>query len=268
MNKVISFTTIQLLAKMHYRSGNLFGAVGHVALPAEGQQASGRGSRQHQSLWHGKICRRLMERGMPAVMVWVLVHSYQEQVAWGQWGRASCSGTFGIANGTRQGSVASPALWCIYLDPLFAELPTAGVGRVVRWGCQKCWLSATPGSKQEGGAADAAYVQVFHKQEKHTILYRQWPETQQKLSTLCCGTPRSGTPRDSASYTVRSVAAVGGVGKTPRTCTAQGRHSTQDYHEKRGQLIDSSVKIRESFGFVHPADEITAAYGNNQWDQY
>ena len=46
----------------------------------------------------------------------------------GEWGRVSCSSTFGIVNGTRQGSVASPAFWCIYLDPLFADLRRAGIG--------------------------------------------------------------------------------------------------------------------------------------------
>jgi hypothetical protein len=47
----------------------------------------------------------------------------------------------------------------------------------------------------------------------------------------------------------------------------------QDCREKRAQLIDSSVKIREGFGFAHPAEQITAvdkycsaAYGSNLWD--
>ena len=65
---------------------------------------------------------------MPAVVVRVLVYSYTEQVAWVRWGRSCCSGTFGIANGTRQGSVASPAFWNIYLDPLFTALRELGVG--------------------------------------------------------------------------------------------------------------------------------------------
>ena len=52
---------------------------------------------------------RLLNTGMPAVVVRVLAQSYREQEAWVRWGRVSCSSTFGIANGTRQGSVASPA---------------------------------------------------------------------------------------------------------------------------------------------------------------
>ena len=55
---------------------------------------------------------------MSDVVVRVLAISYLEQEAWVRWGRTSCSSTFGIANGISQGSVASPAILCIYLDPL------------------------------------------------------------------------------------------------------------------------------------------------------
>ena len=58
---------------------------------------------------HNILFGRLLERGMPAIVVRVLAYSYREQVAWVRWGRSCCSATFGITNGTRQGSVASPA---------------------------------------------------------------------------------------------------------------------------------------------------------------
>ena len=48
--------------------------------------------------------------------------------------------------------------------------------------------------------------------------------------------------------------------------------STQDCREKQAQFIDSSVKVKESFSFTHPADQITAvekyctsAYRSNLW---
>ena len=47
----------------------------------------------------------------------------------------------------------------------------------------------------------------------------------------------------------------------------------QDCREKRARMIDSSVKIRESFSFAHPTEQIlavtkycSAAYGSNLWD--
>ena len=50
------------------------------------------------------LFERLLARGMPAVVVRVLAHSYMEQEAWARWGRTSCSSTFGIANGTSRQS--------------------------------------------------------------------------------------------------------------------------------------------------------------------
>ena len=70
---------------------------------------------------------RLLEK-LPAVVVRVLVYSYKEQLAWVRWGHGCVSDTFRITNGTRQGSVASPAFWSVYLDPLLKELRAKGIG--------------------------------------------------------------------------------------------------------------------------------------------
>ena len=71
---------------------------------------------------------RLLQHGLPAIVVRVLAFSYQEQVAWVRWGRSCTSSPFGISNRTRQGSVASPAFWSMYLYPLLALLRESGVG--------------------------------------------------------------------------------------------------------------------------------------------
>ena len=70
---------------------------------------------------------RLLEKGVPAIVVRTMMTVYEEQYAWVSWGRAK-SELFPILNGTRQGSVASPALWSIYCDPLIQELRKLGVG--------------------------------------------------------------------------------------------------------------------------------------------
>ena len=71
---------------------------------------------------------RLLQRSVPAIVVRVLAFSYSEQLAWVRWGRVCTNGSFDINNGTRQGSVASPAFWSVYLDPLFALLRESGFG--------------------------------------------------------------------------------------------------------------------------------------------
>ena len=55
------------------------------------------------------------------------MYIYEEQYAWVRWGDTR-SDRFPISNGTRQGSIASPSLWSVYLDPLLKALRSAGVG--------------------------------------------------------------------------------------------------------------------------------------------
>ena len=52
---------------------------------------------------------------------------YEEQYAWVKWGQ-SRSRSFGVVNGTRQGSVLSPALFSVYMDDLIVKLRNSGVG--------------------------------------------------------------------------------------------------------------------------------------------
>ena len=73
------------------------------------------------------LFKKLMDRNMPAIVVRALVFVYEEQHAWVCWGKAR-SKTFGISNGTRQGSVLSPALFSVYMDDLIIMLRKSGVG--------------------------------------------------------------------------------------------------------------------------------------------
>ena len=82
------------------------------------------------------IFSELLDRGVPAIVVRVLSFSYQEQQAWVKWDRKATSSTFTIRNGTRQGSVASPSFWSIYLNPLFEKLRAAGIGCTV----EQMWI--------------------------------------------------------------------------------------------------------------------------------
>ena len=70
---------------------------------------------------------KLVERGLPAVVTRVLLYVYEEQQAWVRWGE-SRSRIFSVVNGTRQGSVLSPARFSVYMDDLIARLRKSGVG--------------------------------------------------------------------------------------------------------------------------------------------
>jgi hypothetical protein len=220
---------------------------------------------------------RLLERGVPAIMVRVLAFSYTEQVAWVRWGRTCCSSTFGIANGTRQGSVASPAFWSLYLDPLFKELRAAGVG---------CHLAGV-----FVGVVGYADDLILLAPSRHAAqLMLQTCETFTNSNNIQFSTHED--PSRSKSKALYVVGPRGGALRRPEPLLLCGRplpwveraehlghalhqdgEMRQDCREKRAQLIDGSVKIREGFGFAHPAEQITAvakycsaAYGSNLWD--
>ena len=65
---------------------------------------------------------------LPSVITRALIFIYEKQFAWVRWGNTCKSSIFHIRNGTRQGSVLSPALFSIYVQDLLDDLQKLGVG--------------------------------------------------------------------------------------------------------------------------------------------
>ena len=61
------------------------------------------------------LFEKLIDRGLPPIVVRVLACVYEEQKGCASWSGVRSS-TFSIRNGTRQGSVLSPCLFSVYLD--------------------------------------------------------------------------------------------------------------------------------------------------------
>ena len=68
-----------------------------------------------------------IETTLPPLVTRVLIFVYQRQYAWVRWGNHKSS-EFGILNGTRQGSVLSPALFTVYVQELLDRLKARGIG--------------------------------------------------------------------------------------------------------------------------------------------
>ena len=64
---------------------------------------------------------------LPYIVVRALLLVYEEQTGYVKL-REKRSQTFSLTNGTRQGSLLSPALWCIYLDDILVELKSLKLG--------------------------------------------------------------------------------------------------------------------------------------------
>ena len=210
-------------------------------------------------------------------MVRLLTFSYEGQVVWVCCGRSYTSNRFNISNGTRQGSVASPAFWCVYLDELFTKLRRAGVGchvaglfvGVVGYADDLLLLAPSRDAAQrmlrtcENFAAASNIKFSTHedpKESKSKALY---------VVGLRGAALRRPTPLQLCGRPLPWVERAEHLGHTLH----QDGSMKHDCKEKRAQFIDTSVRIRESFSFAHPSEQITATekyctavYGSNLWD--
>ena len=206
------------------------------------------------------IFGRLLEK-IPAVVVRVLSFSYREQLGWIKWGRDPISDTFGIKKGTRQGSVACPTFWSVYLNPLIEELRAKGIGYHV------------------GGlfVGVVAYADDLVLLEPNRSAAQHMLETCEKfvsLNNIQFSTNEDPRKSKSKVMFVTGSKSVGGLphplflfGKelswvdrcehVGHTLTSSGT-MVQDCHEKRAGFIDSVVKTRECFKCANPYEVMTA----------
>ena len=70
---------------------------------------------------------RLVDKGVPPIVVRTLIVVYEDQYAWVKWS-GERSSVFPITKGTRQGSILSPSLFAVYVDDLLQELRGLSVG--------------------------------------------------------------------------------------------------------------------------------------------
>ena len=194
-----------------------------------------------------------------------------------RWGRACTSSSFDIKNRTRQGSVASPAFWSVYLDPLFALLRESGFGcniggvyvGVVGYADDLLLLAPTRDAAQQmlkicEQFTDENNIKFSTHQDprksKSKALYVVEPRgaaLHRPAPLLLCGQPLPWVERaDHLGHVLH-----------------QDGQMRQDCREKRAQFIDSSVKLQEAFHFAHPHEHIlatekycTTLYGSNLWD--
>ena len=76
---------------------------------------------------HSKLFIKLIERGVPAYLIFLLHSWYRSQRLYAGWGSAR-SDPFLMGNGIRQGSIISPYLFNVYVDELNILLSKSGIG--------------------------------------------------------------------------------------------------------------------------------------------
>lgn len=186
------------------------------------------------------------------------------------------SATFGITNGTRQGSVLSPVLFSVYLDDLLKEL------RALQLGCHigGYWLGAC-------GYADdlilmAPCRDVLQRMltvceqyaVEHNLVFSTDP-VPSKSKTKCMlfsgrlGRVQYPDPLLLAGEELPWVETAEHLGHT----LSQLTNMEKDCQRARGKFIANTIDVREQLSFAHPQQKIKAvdvmcmdAYGCMLWN--
>ena len=77
---------------------------------------------------------KLLKRGMPVIVVRILIYWYTSQNFYVQWG-SSVNEAFKSSNGTRQGGVISPHFFNVYVDDLSSAVNDLNVGCFINHLC-------------------------------------------------------------------------------------------------------------------------------------
>ena len=84
-------------------------------------------SKAFDMVQHSHLFRKLLDQGMPPVIVRFILASYKEQKANVNWNGVN-SRYFGIGNGVKQGAILSAVLYCVYTNELYKELRRSNIG--------------------------------------------------------------------------------------------------------------------------------------------
>ena len=212
---------------------------------------------------------------MPAIVIRVIVRVYEYQYAWVKWGN-SRSSTFSIVNGTRQGSILSPALFAVYVDELLVELRKLGVGCKVAGifmgamgFCDDLLLLAP--------TRDAMQLMLDTCQRfaaKYNLQFSTDPNPQ-KSKTKCifvCGRARARQKPVNLMLDGKQLPWVESAVHLGHILHQSG-NMDKDIRVKRASFIDESVAVREMFQFANPAEVLQAVklyvgshYGSMLWN--
>ena len=217
---------------------------------------------------------RLLERGMSVIVVRVIIFVYEEQYAWVNWG-GSKSCVFSIVNGTRQGSILSPALFALYVDELLVELRSLGIGCQVAgvymgaFGLCDDLLLLAP--TRDGMQIMLDTCQRFAR--KCNLQFSTDPNPT-KSKTKCifvCGQARKALKPVPLVLDGKDLPWVESALHLGHVLHETGSME-QDVKVKRATFIDESTKVREEFGFASPTEILKAVkvyvgshYGSNLW---
>ena len=212
---------------------------------------------------------------LPAIVVRVLIYTYVQQAGFVSLGGRRSS-SFSLSNGTRQGAVASPALWAVYVDGLLLKLRGMGLGCFVAgvWMGAVLYVDDLALLAPTRSMLDRMLTVVEEYGHDHNLRFST--DDNPNLSKTKC---MFFSARPGSRQTPPAPLML--YGKClPWVDTALHLGHTlhkslsmeQDIKIRTACFISRSVEVREQFAFAHPQQVMRAvkiyccdAYGSNLW---
>ena len=218
-----------------------------------------------------KIFESLRDR-LPAVITRILMFVYTQQLAYARWGSA-ISALFTLSNSTRQGSVISPAIWCVYMEELIARLRRLGLGCTVHgvymgvtvYADDVVLLAPTRNALNEMLKVTERFAQEFK------IVFSTNEDPSKSKSKCIYMTGKEEMVRYPAPLLLNGRALP-----WVKTAAHLGHELTQLCSPEhaawvaRAKFIDRATSLRDMFGFAEPAVQVNCSdfYGSNLWNLF
>ena len=223
------------------------------------------------------LFRKLKAKKLPSIVIRALIFVYEQQTAWVRWGKAKSS-CFGVTNGTRQGSVLSPAFFAIYIDDLLKKLRELGVGCYIgeqflgaagfaddivllapSRGAMEIMLATCEKFAAENNLKFSTDIDPKKSKTKCIYMCGKMTNVQYPVSLQLYGVDLPWVT--SAVHLGHELHQLGTM--------------EHDAKVKRAIFIQNSTDIREMFEFAHPAQVLQAVnvyashfYGSMLWNLY
>ena len=214
---------------------------------------------------HSVMFKKLLDAGLPAIFIRLLIFIYVNQFANVSWD-VSLSSIFSLSNGVRQGAVLSAILYCFYVNDLFKILRRNGTG---------CWIN----SSYFGivGYSDDSFLlapsldslqemlDICEDYAKAHNLKFSTNANPAKCKTKCLAFLRRERPVPQVKLCGNPLPWVQHGKHLGNTIENKINGMKKDIMVKRATYIDKNVTLNQEFHYTHPRTkhEINGIYNNH-----
>ena len=214
---------------------------------------------------HSVMFKNLLDAGLPAIFIRLLIFIYVNQFANVSWD-GSLSSIFSLSNGVRQGAVLSAILYCFYVNDLFKILRRNGTG---------CWIN----SSYFGivGYSDDSFLlapsldslqemlDICEDYAKAHNLKFSTNANPAKCKTKCLAFLRRERPVPQVKLCGNPLPWVQHGKHLGNTIENKINGMKKDIMVKRATYIDKNVTLNQEFHYTHPRTkhEINGIYNNH-----